>query len=97
MEKHRVMNWIPVTERLPEEHDSIFAKYYGSKRWNRSMFRKRSNKVIVATKFPDGTINVEVGSTRDGEWKFEAHIIPREVIAWMPMPVPPTDLDKERG
>lgn len=27
--------WIPVSERLPEEHDSIFAKFKGTDNWKR--------------------------------------------------------------
>lgn len=27
--------WIPVTERLPEEHDSIFAKFKGTEKWKK--------------------------------------------------------------
>lgn len=27
------MNWIPVTERMPEEQESIFAKYKGTDKW----------------------------------------------------------------
>ena len=33
-------NWIPVSERLPEEHDSIFAKFKGTDNWKRGMFEK---------------------------------------------------------
>ena len=32
--------WIPVSERLPEEHDSIFAKFKGTDNWKRGMFEK---------------------------------------------------------
>lgn len=32
--------WIPVSERLPEEHDSIFAKFKGTNNWKRGMFEK---------------------------------------------------------
>lgn len=30
----KVGEWIPVSERLPEEHDSIFAKLYGTDKWS---------------------------------------------------------------
>lgn len=35
--------WIPVSERLPEEHDSIFAKFKGTDNWKRGMFEKHLN------------------------------------------------------
>ena len=38
-------SWIPVTEKMPEEHDTMFAKYWGTDRWNKYMFRKRSDMV----------------------------------------------------
>ena len=28
--KMEAQQWIPVSERLPEEHDSMFAKWYGT-------------------------------------------------------------------
>ena len=31
--------WISAEERLPEEHDSLFAKYYGTPGWRSGMFR----------------------------------------------------------
>lgn len=33
-------NWIPVSERLPEEHDSIFMRFYGTEKWKEGMFKK---------------------------------------------------------
>lgn len=38
--EHLSTNWIPVSERLPEEHDSIFAKFKGTDNWKRGMFEK---------------------------------------------------------
>ena len=80
--------WIPVTERLPEETDSIFARYYGTERWFNSMFRKRSKEVIVTTRFKDGTLHTETAHTNDGKWWFDIKGIQRDVIAWCEMPEP---------
>ena len=62
-------SWIPVTERLPEEHDSIFAKFKGTNKWSESMFERTSYEVIVTVKYADGTILTETAYTKDGEWK----------------------------
>ena len=81
-------NWIPVTERLPKEEDSIFARYYGTDRWRKSMFRKKSREVIVTSVFEDGELHTEVAHTTDGEWHVGVNVVPRTVIAWMPLPEP---------
>jgi hypothetical protein len=81
-------HWIPVTERLPEEEDSIFARYYGTDRWRKSMFRKKSREVIVTSVFEDGELHTEVAHTTDGEWHVGVNVVPRTVIAWMPLPEP---------
>ena len=41
IERLKATNWIPVSERLPEEHDSIFAKFKGTDNWKRGMFEKK--------------------------------------------------------
>lgn len=51
--------WIPVSEGLPEEHDSIFAKFKGTDNWKRGMFEKTSKYVIATVVFDDGTVLVE--------------------------------------
>ena len=79
-------HWIPVTERLPKEEDSIFARYYGTDRWRKSMFRKKSREVIVTSVFEDGELHTEVAHTTDGEWHVGVNVVPRTVIAWMPLP-----------
>ena len=79
-------HWIPVTERLPKEEDSIFARYYGTDRWRKSMFRKKSREVIVTSVFEDGELHTEVAHTIDGEWHVGVNVVPRTVIAWMPLP-----------
>lgn len=81
-------HWIPVTERLPKEEDSIFARYYGTDRWRKSMFRKKSREVIITSVFEDGELHTEVAHTTDGEWHVGVNVVPRTVIAWMPLPEP---------
>lgn len=41
MDDEKENGWIPVKERLPEEHDSIFAKFKGTDNWKRGMFEKK--------------------------------------------------------
>ena len=80
--------WIPVSERRPEEHESMFTRFYGSERWNRSMWLRQSDRVIVTSELADGTRITETATTRDGEWKPDHTILKREIVAWMPMPKP---------
>ena len=82
------LKWIPVSERLPEEHESMFARFYGSERWNRSMWLRQSDRVIVTSELADGTRITETARTRDGEWKPDHTILKREIVAWMPLPKP---------
>ena len=81
-------HWIPVTERLPEEEDSIFARYYGTDRWKKAMFRKKSREVIVTSVFENGELHTEVAHTTDGKWYVGVNVVPRTVLAWMPLPEP---------
>lgn len=73
--------WIPVTEHLPKTRESILGQ--------------KSNKVIVAFRFDDGTQGTDTAHTLNGEWKFEDHItvVVRTVTHWMALPEPP----KENG
>lgn len=85
------LKWIPVTERLPEEHDSIFAKLKGTEKWEKGMFTKVSDYVLVTVKCEDGIMEkCQVAKTRDGEWKndFFRAFRSAKVIAWMPFPEP---------
>lgn len=81
--------WIPCSERLPEEnHTSMFAKLKGTEKWKPGMFVKRSDELPVTVEYEDGTRAVEYGRTHDGEWVFFGSMLPRKVIAWMPLPEP---------
>lgn len=46
--------WIPVSEQLPEERDSIFAKLKGTDKWKTGMFEKTSGTTTtIAMSAPD--------------------------------------------
>lgn len=87
--------WIPVTERLPKEHDSIFAKLYGTDKWTSALWRTTSNRVIATIKYNDGTVIVKQAFTHDGEWTVEKRNTNCKVIAWMPMPEPYKENENE--
>lgn len=80
--------WIPVSEKLPDEHDSVFAKLYGTDKWTSALWRTTSNRVIATIKYNDGTVIVKEAFTHDGEWTVEKKNINCKVIAWMPMSEP---------
>lgn len=80
--------WIPCSERLPDEHKSILAKFKGTDRWTKSMWEKQSDEVVVTELFEDGTAKTATACTHDGEWYVEMKLIKREIIAWMPLPEP---------
>ena len=81
-------DWIPCSERMPEEKDSMFAKFYGTDKWREAMMRKKSDRVIVTVEYDDGERTTDVASTNDGVWQNSISVIKRKVIAWMPLPEP---------
>lgn len=90
----KVGEWIPVTERLPGEHDSVFADLYGTDKWNSKLWRTVSNRVLVTIKYDDGSRIVKESYTCDGKWTVEKRNINCKVIAWMPMPKPMKEEEK---
>ena len=79
--------WIPVEERLPEEHDSIFKKVKGTDKWHSGMFENISDDVNVTVEFEDGTRKTKTSHTVDGNWSCEKDYgVKMKVIAWMPLP-----------
>ena len=80
--------WIPVSERLPEEYDSIFAKFKGTDNWKRGMFEKTSKYVIATVVFDDGTVVVEQAHTTDAIWRTDKKVLRGTVVAWMDYPKP---------
>ncbi|MFQ7192680.1 MAG: hypothetical protein ACLRPD_12290 [Megamonas funiformis] len=81
-------DWVPVEERLPEEHDSIFAKFKGTSKWNGAMWEKRSDEVNVTYELEDGTRKATTSYTLDGVWKLEkeSKVVKKKVVAWKQLP-----------
>ena len=79
-------DWIPVEERLPKEHDFIFAKWKGTDKWSKSMFEKTSGDVNVTVEYEDGKRKTITAHTVDGKWVLPNRIIKQKVIAWRPLP-----------
>lgn len=88
IEHLKTISWIPVAERLPEEHDSIFAKLKGTDEWKPGMFEKISKNVLATIKYDDGTLLSKQAHTIDGKWKTELSCLGGTVIAWKPYPEP---------
>lgn len=88
IERLKATNWISVSERLPEEHDSIFAKFKGTDNWKRGMFEKTSKYVIATVVFDDGTVLVEQAHTTDGIWRTDKKVLGGTVVAWKDYPEP---------
>lgn len=80
--------WTPVSEGLPKEHESIWAKAKGTERWSESMWEKQSDEVIVTELFENGTTRTDTACTHDGEWYVKIKAVKRKIIAWMPLPEP---------
>ena len=78
--------WIACSERLPEEHETMFAKLKGTDKWNSAMPEKISDDVNVIIEFEDGTRKTKTMHTIDGKWKKDSNIIKFKVIAWQPLP-----------
>lgn len=78
--------WIPVEDGMPEERNSMFAKYKGTNRWSAAMFEKISDDVNVTVEYEDGTRRTITTHTVDGKWVFPTRIVQKKVIAWRPLP-----------
>ena len=90
VDKADPLEWIPVSEKMPEEHDSIFARLYGTDKWNDAFWRTKSKEVLVTIEYEDGTRIVTSSHTTDGKWSIEKEttLIKFKVVAWMPLPKP---------
>jgi len=89
IEKKKVGEWIPVEERLPEEHDSVFAELKGTDKWYSGMFEKMSDEVIVTCEYGDGTRVTKTSKMIDGKWRIETEsIVKLKVLFWQSFPEP---------
>lgn len=86
--------WIPCSERLPEECESMFTKYKGTDRWDDAMFEKISDDVNVTVEFEDGKRKTKTLHTIDGKWKMDNGIVKYNVVAWQQLPKPYKGVDK---
>ena len=87
-----VQRWIPVSERLPEEHESIFVKFQFTDSWMPGMFLTTSNDVIAAVICENGSRKTAIARTQDGKWNMCYIPGGKEVTHWMPLPEPPEEV-----
>lgn len=82
--------WIPVEERLPDEEDSVFAKYKGTDIWSDTMFEKNSKEVQVIVSDSYGNCVTKVAHTVDGKWKCDLLRINNnyKITHWQPLAEP---------
>lgn len=85
--------WILVEERLPEERDSVFAKWKGTAKWDPAMFEKISDEVLATISDEGGKRTTRTAHTLDGKWSCDLlkANASYKVIAWMPLPEPYRD------
>ena len=75
-------------KNLPEEHDSMFAKFKGTEKWNLAMFEKISDDVNVTVEFENGERKTKTLHTVDGKWNGGQRGVKFKVIAWQKLPEP---------
>lgn len=83
--------WIPVTERLPEEHESIFVSFHGTEKWQDGMFLKCSDTVLASVEYEDCKRRVKAIITKDGKWDLSKMYRASKVTHWMPLPDAPKE------
>lgn len=79
--------WIPTSDRLPKERESIFAKFKGTDKWNPAMFERTSGKVLVTVEYTNKERITQIAHTNDGNWRMDVSL-GGNIIAWMPLPEP---------
>ena len=83
--------WIKCSDEMPEEQETIFAKFKGTDKWSPAMFAQSSEDVRVVIVFADGTRRVSHSHTIDGKWECEKRPVKRTVTHWMPNPKLPKE------
>ena len=96
--KEGSFEWIPVSKKLPEEHDSIFAKLCETDVLNDMLWRMRSKEVLVTIEYENGARTVKSSHTTDGKWWIEKKttLSKFKVVAWKPLPKPYKEKANER-
>lgn len=86
----KIREWIPCSERLPEEHDSVFARFKGTDKWNNNMFEKISDEVNVTVVDKNSSGTTTHAHTIDGKWSCDLLKADKSyrIIAWQPLPEP---------
>lgn len=82
--------WIPTSERMPEEHDSMFATLKGTDKWNDAMFEKTSDVVNVTVVDKKGKAVTTRANTVDGKWNCDLLRLNKsyQITHWQPKPEP---------
>lgn len=82
--------WIPCEIEMPKEHDSIFARFKGTDRWNNAMFEKTSDVVNVTVSDGKGNSVSTHAHTTDGKWSCDLLGTNKSyhIVAWQPLPAP---------
>ena len=82
--------WIPCSERMPKEHESMFAKFKGTVKWKNYMFENTSDEVNVTVIDEKGKCTTTHAHTIDGEWSCDILKVFKtyRIIAWQPLPEP---------
>lgn len=95
-QKQAIPRWTPVEEGLPQERDTIFARFYGTEKWKPGMIRRVSDDVRVVAVFDDGTAMVWHDHTVDGVWSCEKYEInlQRKITHWMENPELPKEQEE---
>lgn len=83
--------WIKCSDEMPEEQETIFAKFKGTDKWSPAMFAQSSEDVRVVIVFADGTRRVSHSHTINGKWECEKYPLKRTVTHWMPNPKLPKE------
>lgn len=88
--RHINDGWIPVEERMPEEHPTMFAKLKGTPKWRDSMFEYSSARVNVTVEDEKGKTVTTHAHTIDGKWACDLLLFNKnyKIIAWQPFPEP---------
>lgn len=81
-------SWISVEDEMPEERETIFAKFRGTDKWNGNMCMRMSDDVRVLVEYDNGCRAIHHDHTVDGKWKLEnpTHYPHCRVLYWMKNP-----------